>query len=402
MGLDKQYYDQISLELERQGVTFHSLETELLDHLLCDIECHMDRGMSFEQAWSSIKQQIPKNHFKIIQNETMELINQKMKPVRIAGIFTLALLVVATVFKSLHLPGAALLLFSFLVSASITLIVGSNRTIYTHPSHKGKYAIVGVTFAVVVLIVGLCFKILHLPGAGELLYASVVSMGVLFPALAVYFYAQGAKAKQHMAISTIEEYQWAIERTAMILLAFGLVFNYSDLLFGYAMGLGVFFFMFAIMITGIYVYAMTWKHYVETGERKISDTLLLIFSSIAFTMFVIPIVGQDIPYVLRHYLAYLPGAIFSLIVWAKYAIVDRSRSTLVPAAVSTALLFYPLLRIGIKLQWFEGWLASLTTDPVFILGFLVVLIGLFFGYRKHMVFRLLILLTIASHMIPNI
>ncbi|MEM9327641.1 MAG: hypothetical protein AAGA85_18380 [Bacteroidota bacterium] len=401
MGLAREHVAKISLELQEQGVTFKSLESELLDHLICDVEGLMGQGQTFEQALAHIKQDIPKNHFKIIQNETMELINQKMKPVRIAGIFSLGLLILATLFKSLHLPGTGQLLLGFLLSACVTLMIGSNRTIYAYPNHSGKLAVIGVTTALVTLIAGVCFKILHLPGANPLLMSSVVGLGILFPLLAIYFYAKGPGGRNHMLINLLDEFQVTIERTALVLVCFGLVFNYSDLLFGYGNGIGVFFFIFSVLITGIYVYTVSWKYYTEHEEKSTSDLLLLISSSIAFIMFILP-AGQILPFGIRHVSAYGNAVIFSLIVFAKYAIVDRTSGSLVPAAFSGFLLFYPLLRLGIKLQWFEGWLADLTTNRVFILGFLALLLVMLWAYRKHTLFRLLIILTIASHMIPTL
>lgn len=402
-SLSKHQIEQISKSLQVQGITFDPLRMELLDHLICDIEIQMEQGSDFDHAWLSVKKQIPKNHLKNIQTETMELLNKKYNPVRILTVISFALLAFATLFKILHLSGAGVLLLAFLATVSITLLIGSTKSVYVNREFKGRGIILLMTVLVISFITGLCFKILHLPGSEALLYFFVTSICILFPALSLYFYVSNQKSKDYLLIKLIEENQSVIENTALTLIGFGLIFNYSSLLFGGESLSGTIFFIFSVVLTGMYVYTLTWAHYMESdGKKGHSGVLLLIFSSLTFIMFMLPLIGGGLHVVLRHVSAYLPGVILSIIIFIHYVKFSSSRHKSVLATLSSFLIFYPLLRLGTKLEWFGGFLNGLTTNSYFIIGFLAFLIALLISYRKEKPFNALIILTMASHMIPNI
>jgi hypothetical protein len=115
-----------------------------------------------------------------------------------------------------------------------------------------------------------------------------------------------------------------------------------------------------------------------------------------------PVLGAGINEVLRNYLAYIPLNIFIGIVSVFYGKFSGSKNRSTLSALSLLLLFYPILRLGTKLQWYGDAVGSLTTNPIFILGFLIFLLVLLAIYRKEKLFKALVILTIASHMIPNI
>lgn len=402
-SLTKTQIDQIKSDLEAQGISFSPLKEELLDHIVCDIELMMGKGVDFEAAWSSVHDQIPDNHFKNIQKETMELLNRKFSPVRISGVISGGLLAIATVFKMLHLPGAGLLLLTFLVGSCITLAAGSTRSIYVYREAKGRGAIILGTLLIIAFIAGLCFKVLHLPGASALMATGVIGLSVLFPLLSIYFYKSNLKLRGHLLIRLIEDNQRIIERVALTLIGFGLIFNYSSLLLGTDSFVGVIFFIFACILTGLYVYSLTWGYFVNRdGTSQSRDLLLLIASSVALVLFLLPAVGFNINFFLRQYAAFSALIIFDLIVLFYYSRFSDSPNKKILAPLASFLTFYPMVRLGIKLQWFEGFLGGLTTNNTFIISFLILLIALLIGFRKEGLFRALIILTLASHMIPNL
>ncbi|MEP0369004.1 MAG: hypothetical protein ABJN36_05830 [Cyclobacteriaceae bacterium] len=402
-SLTKAQIDQIKEDLEVQGISFSPLKEELLDHIVCDIELKMDEGLDFDTAWSSVHDQIPDNHFKNIQKETMQLLNKKFNPVQISGVISGCLLATATIFKILHLPGAGLLLLTFLVGACITLAAGSTRSIYVYREAKGRGAIILATLLIIAFIAGLCFKVLHLPGASALMVAGVLGLSILFPLLSIYFYKSKQKLRGHLLICLIEDNQRIIERVALTLIGFGLVFNYSSVLLGADSFVGVIFFIFACILTGLYVYSLTWGYFVNRdGSNQSRDLLLLVASSVALVLFLIPAVGFNINFLLRQYAAFSALVIFDLIVLAYYSRFSDSVNKKILAPLASFLTFYPVIRLGIKLQWFEGFLGGLTTNNTFIISFLIFLIALLIGFRKEGLFRALIILTIASHMIPTL
>ncbi|MEO9478003.1 MAG: hypothetical protein ABJG41_20835 [Cyclobacteriaceae bacterium] len=402
-SLTKAQIDQVKMDLDAQGISFNPLKEELLDHIVCDIELKMDEGIDFDAAWASVHDQIPEDHFRNIQKETMELLNRKFNPVRISGVISGGLLAAATIFKMLHLPGAGLLLLIFLVGSCVTLVVGSARSIYVYREARGRGAIALGTLLIIAFIAGLCFRVLHLPGASVLMATGVLGLSVLFPLLSVYFFRSKQKLRGHLLIRLIEDNQRVIERVALVLIGFGLVFNYSSLLLGIDSFVGVIFFIFACILTGLYVYSLTWSYFVNRdGSNQARDLVLLVASSVALVLFLIPAVGFNINFLLRQYAAFSALVIFDLIVLFYYSRFSDSPNKKILAPLASFLTLYPLVRLGIKLQWFEGFLGGLTTNNTFIISFLIFLIALLIGFRKEGLFRALIILTIASHMIPNL
>lgn len=401
--LSKDEIKRISDDLHLEGITFEPLRSELIDHLICDVETRLDEGLGFEEAWKVVKSQIPTNHFNHIQKETMELLNKKINPTQVFSAISLALLVFATLFKMLHLQGAGYLLLFFLVAASATLVVGTTRSIYVYKEFKGRIVMLLATAFIVTFIAALCFGVLKLPGYLPLLYFSVISICIFFPSLSLYFYLSKQKLKDHLLIKLTKENQGIIEKTALILIGFGLVFNYSSLLAGQESFIGVIFFVFSIILVGMYAYSLTWVHFVKMERPGNTTSLfLLISSSVAFIMFILPLVGQHMHFVVRQYFAYLPGVIFCLVTFVHYSKFSSPDRKPALAILSLALSLYPLLRLALKLGWFgEALPPTLVTDPFFMIFFLIFLTVLLIGYRKEKLFKTLVILMIASHMIPH-
>ncbi len=116
MGVLKQNEIEIIEKYLRDGgLSFDPLKSELLDHLICDVELQMERGADFTHAWLGVKKEIPKNHLKNIEKETMELIHKKINISRMLAGISIGLLILASTFKLMHLPGAAILLTGFFI-----------------------------------------------------------------------------------------------------------------------------------------------------------------------------------------------------------------------------------------------------------------------------------------------
>ena len=296
MGLSKKQIKKLKVDLESQGITFNPLKEELLDHLICDIEARMEAGSDFEKAWITVRNDIPNNHFKYLQIETMEIISKKINLQRLFAIVSIALLSLATLFKILHLAGAGILLLAFLVMASFTLITGSYKSVKIYRESKGRGTILLVTMLVITFISGLCFRLLNLPLSTELLHFSVIGLCILLPTLSIYFYSSEKKLKDNLLIQLIEKNQNVLENTALVLIGFGFIFNYTSILLGEVSFAGVIFFIFSIIFTGMYLYMRTWSFYVKDEHSgKQAKLLLLISSSLAFVMFMLPVLWKAYP-----------------------------------------------------------------------------------------------------------
>mgnify|MGYP007118353641 CR=1 FL=1 len=110
--LTLQQVERIKNDLTRESISYAQLFYDLLDHICCDIEFEMDRGISFEEAYQHIKSWMGKNQCRKIQEETLLLTNKTfrfMKTImKISGVISPVLLAVGAFGFCLML-----LLFSF-------------------------------------------------------------------------------------------------------------------------------------------------------------------------------------------------------------------------------------------------------------------------------------------------
>lgn len=395
--------EEIEKYLHDGGLSFDPLKSELLDHLICDIEAQMNKGTDFSHAWQTVKQGIPNNHLRHIEKETMELMNKKINVNRLLVGISLGLLILASTFKLMHLPGAAILLIGFLAFTSLILIFGSVRNVYVYKEKKGRAVILLTAFILATFIAAFCFKILHLPGANPLNLFSIVSLCILFPALSIYFYRSKQKLKDHLIIGLIDANRKTLENTALMLIAFGIVFNYTSWFYGQDNFIGVVFYFFTIMLTGLYVYTLTWHQYVNSEKPSAdkSNLRLLIASSIAFVMFMIPTLLINFEYTVRVFLAYGSFIIFTSIVLVHYYRYSQSMHKNTLLALSAIILGYLIFRLGNKLELFQTSMEELTSNPIFNMGYLFFLCMILVAFKKEKLFKSLIIIMIALHMIPS-
>src|SRR5687768_7053455 len=138
--------------LERQGLSFRPLQDEMVDHMACDLEDRMTEGFSFQEAWDQSINEIPNNHFQLIQKEVMETINKRFTWSQVFSFGALGLIVIGTVFKELHLPlaGETLLLsFGFL---AISLLTGSLSGMSLNKGKKGSARLLAVVAGIIILL----------------------------------------------------------------------------------------------------------------------------------------------------------------------------------------------------------------------------------------------------------
>lgn len=176
----------IRLEISRQRVTYSHLLDDLVDHVCCDVEAQMDKGLSFKQAFENVRSDVGVNRFKKIQEETLMLIDKKYKSMKILmkifGVLSPSLLAVAALFKIQHWPGASIMLvlgffflcFFFLPSA-VYVLNAENKTDKKHLFMKLSGLISSVVF-----LLGILFKVMHWPGAGVALAVGLAALGSIF------------------------------------------------------------------------------------------------------------------------------------------------------------------------------------------------------------------------------
>jgi len=189
--LSLQHIDQISRDISREEISFSHLLEDLIDHVCCDVEYEMQRGMDFHEAYKKVKKKMGPGRLKEIQQETLYSVDtnyRNMKNlVKISGVAGTIMFGFAALFKIEHWPGAGqmmslgalFLAFIFLPSALSVLWKETHN-------RKRLFLFISAFFAGMLFILGTLFKIQHWPMAGTLLTLAALS-GILFfiPALAL-------------------------------------------------------------------------------------------------------------------------------------------------------------------------------------------------------------------------
>ncbi|MBN2864114.1 MAG: hypothetical protein JXN62_13185 [Bacteroidales bacterium] len=190
--LSLQNIDQISFEIKNQEIVFSHLPEDLIDHVCCDIEEEMQKGLTFSEAYLKVKAKMGSDRrLREIQEETLYAVDTKYRKMKntmkISGVIGTTLLGIGPLFKIMHWPGAGPLLtlgavtlaFVFLPSALVVLWKETK-------SRKRLLLYISAFFAGMFFIMGTLFKVQHWPGAGFIIALAAFSLLFLFiPALLV-------------------------------------------------------------------------------------------------------------------------------------------------------------------------------------------------------------------------
>lgn len=180
--------DKLNKEVERGGLTYTELQEELLDHLCCDVEAKMDEGIEFIRALEEVKKEMENDCFRQIQEDTLLLINQKYRMMKkfmyVLGTISPTLVIIGTIFKIQHWPGASIMLTLGLTLLALVYIPVFVSIKIRDTREEGKKINKGVYYigmiSGIIFILGAMFKIMHWPGAGVMITLSGLVVAVVF------------------------------------------------------------------------------------------------------------------------------------------------------------------------------------------------------------------------------
>lgn len=114
--ISAEYEERIIQEINGSTIRNQALKDDLIDHFCCLVEIEMGQGCSFEMALEKAYNQTAPNGLGEIQQETIFLFNYSkimfMKRLTYAAGYLFALAwIVGIFFKLMHLPGAMVLMF---------------------------------------------------------------------------------------------------------------------------------------------------------------------------------------------------------------------------------------------------------------------------------------------------
>ena len=185
MYLTINQFQIVERDVRNEGITFSHLEYDLLDHVCCDVEDRMSSGLSFDDAYKSVKSDIGIQGLRRVQEETLLLINKKYrmmkKSMKTLGTIALASMSVAAVAKIMHWPGASLLMTLSFVVVSLVFFPAALYVWYKEVFNKKHAYIVVLAFiGGFTFMAGTLFKLMHWPGA-----AISLALGELFIVLTI-------------------------------------------------------------------------------------------------------------------------------------------------------------------------------------------------------------------------
>lgn len=191
--LSAKEFSRLNMEIEQSGLTYTELQEELMDHLCCDVEAKMDEGIEFVKALEEVKKEMGKDGIRQVQEDTLLLINQKYRMMKkfmyILGTVAPSLVIIGTIFKLQHWPGASILLTLGLVLLALVYIPVFVSIKIRDTREEGKKVNKGIYYigmvAGIVFILGALFKIMHWPGAGFMITLSGLFAAVVFIPLLV-------------------------------------------------------------------------------------------------------------------------------------------------------------------------------------------------------------------------
>ncbi len=186
--------DYILDDLSSRGIVLEDLRDDLLDHLCCIIECEMSEDDNFYRFYESVLPRFFKESLGEIQRETDNLLRFKnfysmIRTMKITGLLTVVFTILGAIFKTLHLPGAGVMIIlgGFLFSVIFLPLLIAIK-LRDEESRTDKYVLSFGFLLAIFLAVGLIFKLMHWPGATILMLSGTVGLTFIYTPL--YFFTR--------------------------------------------------------------------------------------------------------------------------------------------------------------------------------------------------------------------
>ena len=194
-------YERIRSDLIHRGLTYDRLLDDLLDHVCCMLEEEMERGSDFDTSFRHVMDAIPDKQLPLIQHQTLLNLDKKYQRMKkftyVFGLIAALIIIMGSIFKKLHWPGAGILLTVGVLMTVFVFLPFYFRTSYRELAEKKNpiYGIVGY-MTLAFLLLGALFKIMHWPGANIAIYTSTGFLLIGFvPLYVVNIFQKSGKEK---------------------------------------------------------------------------------------------------------------------------------------------------------------------------------------------------------------
>ena len=373
--------------LKGQGLTFDPLLDEMVDHMASDIEERMERGIAFDEALQNTKREIPEHHLQTIQLETMETINKRFTISKALSFLALGLMFFGTMFKILHYPGAEELLLLSFVAIAGGLLSTTLSGIYVHKEKKGAFRVLSIVTGALLLMVAYSFKFMHLPGADVFV---VLGVGLSFVSLVfntLYVY-RNSPGEGNLLTYLHEKYTPGIERFFLYILVPIAILKIITLPHPGNVFIGGILLVVIIFGSGLQFFVLTWREIEKDPGKRVPAVLTATIISV--TCFILVFLGNMLGIEIRLLLIMIFSAITAWLTWK----IDMPKNIFIIFLlflVPVVFVANASLGLGtIPESWIRG---------VFNIGVLLILTAGVFISKKHEATRTFFILSLASYIL---
>lgn len=216
--------DFILEDIAKRGVVTEDVRYNILDHVCCIIENEIEDGMDFKECYRNTISKFYRNELREIEEETQKLLTFKhyyamKRTLKISAITSIILIIFGIIFKSMHWPGAGVLIVLGVAFFSLIFIPLNILFKFQDDKEKGNRIITVIgLLAVSVAMLGTLFKLMHWPTANILMFSSLLVFTLVF--IPMYFIVKYRNPETKFT---------AIINTAYMIGAAGMLFALTNL-----------------------------------------------------------------------------------------------------------------------------------------------------------------------------
>jgi len=379
--LTEKQKEYIWLFLKDRKLKFVPLRAELYDHLCSDIEQKVSRGLPFNEAFAQITQLLPEGHLKTLEIETMNAATSKQRSTHLLGYFSLALLVLATIFKLLKLSGAGNLLISAMVILGFTLI--SSSVVGIEQGKQKKWLSIGLALSICTFLTSFIFTVLHLPGGNEIRILSVFMLSILF---GYSFFSIPANYVSDATAWLHQQYGHIIDRLLIVIFGAALLIKTPSILFGHIDLVANILLILTIAGAGFHLFGLIWPRLAVWQSKPLTYMVL-----VSFCCFIVPAITTIIDPTLRWMILFASFPLMGIIVSIKEdKVIDWS--AMVSVLATCTILFSSFC---VHLLLLPETILAYIFNPVVLVG-----LGLLVAIKwKNRLFRVYMIIVLCHYLL---
>ena len=178
-------------DIRSRGVVTKDVGENLLDHICCVLEQEMTPEDDFYKCYESTIVRFYDSDLSEIEDETQKLLTFKYyyamrRVMKVSSLVALVLILLGVVFKTMHWPGAGILIFSGLTFFSLIFIPLNVVLKFRDDEQKSNRLLIALGMILAsTATMGALFKVMHWPFANMLMLSSLLTFMIVF--IPVYF-----------------------------------------------------------------------------------------------------------------------------------------------------------------------------------------------------------------------